>query len=197
MSQCAGALPVDVRTLGADFVAASGYKWLLSPYGTGFFWARADLIERMRAGPFYWMALEDAEQFHTLSTGVYNLAKGARRWDSPETASFTNLAAMDASLTLLSRIGVEAVWEHTQRLTGMLIDRLPRDRYVLASPGSADARGPYACVAARKPEMTAQFFERLRAAQVFVSLREGALRISPHLYNSERDIDRLLTVLAV
>jgi len=39
-------------------------------------------------------------------------------------------------------------------------------------------------------------FERLRAAQVFVSLREGALRISPHLYNSERDIDRLLTVLA-
>ncbi|HYS22484.1 MAG TPA: aminotransferase class V-fold PLP-dependent enzyme [Candidatus Eisenbacteria bacterium] len=197
VAQCAGALPIDVRALGADFVAASGYKWLLSPYGTGFFWARAELIERMRVGPFYWMALEDAEKFHTLSTGVYNLAKGARRWDSPETASFSNLAAMDASLALLLRIGVEAVWEHTQRLTAMMIDRLPRDRYVLASPGSADARGPYACVAARKPDMTAQLFERLRAAQVFVSLREGALRISPHLYNSERDIDRLLTVLAV
>jgi cysteine desulfurase/selenocysteine lyase len=197
MAQCVGALPIDVRALGADFVTASGYKWLLSPYGTGFFWARADLIEQMRAGPFYWMALEDAEKFHTLSAGVYNLAKGARRWDSPETASFTNLAAMDASLALLLRIGVEAVWEHTQRLTAMMIARLPRDRYVLASPGSADARGPYACVAARKPEMTAQLFERLRAARVFVSLREGALRISPHLYNSERDIDRLLTILAV
>jgi selenocysteine lyase/cysteine desulfurase len=197
VAQCAGALPIDVRALGADFVAGSGYKWLLSPYGTGFFWARADLIERMRVGPFYWMALEDAEKFHTLSTGVYKLAKGARRWDSPETASFSNLAAMDASLALLLRIGVEAVWEHTQRLTAMMIDRLPRDRYVLASPGSADDRGPYACVAARKPDMTAQLFERLRTAQVFVSLREGALRISPHLYNSERDIDRLLTVLAV
>ena len=69
VAQCAGALPIDVRALGADFVAASGYKWLLSPYGTGFFWARADLIERMRVGPFYWMALEDAEKFHTLSTG--------------------------------------------------------------------------------------------------------------------------------
>jgi selenocysteine lyase/cysteine desulfurase len=197
VAQCAGAMPIDVRALGADFLAASGYKWLLSPYGTGFFWARAELIERMRLGPFYWMALEDAEQFHTLSTGVYNLAKGARRWDSPETASFSNLAAMDASLALLLRVGVEAVWEHTQRLTAMMIDRLPRDRYVLASPGTADDRGPYACVAARKPEMTAQWFERLRAAQVFVSLREGALRISPHLYNSERDIDRLLTVLTV
>jgi selenocysteine lyase/cysteine desulfurase len=77
----------------------------------------------------------------------------------------------------------------------MMIDRLPRDRFVLASPASADARGTYACVAARKQGKTAHLFEKLRAAQIFVSLREGALRISPHLYNSERDIDRLLTVL--
>jgi selenocysteine lyase/cysteine desulfurase len=196
-AQCVGAMPMNVRALGADFLTASGYKWLLSPYGTGFFWARQDLIEQMRVAPFYWMALEDAEQFHTLSTGVYNLAKGARRWDSPETASFSNLAAMDASLALLLRVGVETVWDHARRLIAMMIDRLPRDRYVLASPASADERGSYACLAARKPEMTGQMFERLRAAQVHVSLREGALRISPHLYNSERDIDRLLAVLTV
>jgi cysteine desulfurase / selenocysteine lyase len=196
-AQCAGAMPMDVRALGADFLTASGYKWLLSPYGSGFFWARGELIEQMRVGPFYWMALEDAEQFHTLSTGVYNLARGARRWDSPETASFSNLAAMDASLELLLRVGVETVWDHARRLIAMMIERLPRDRCVLASPASADDRGSYACVAARKPEMTGQMFERLRAAQVHVSLREGGLRISPHLYNSERDIDRLLTVLTV
>jgi selenocysteine lyase/cysteine desulfurase len=194
-AQSAGAMPIDVRALGADFLTASGYKWLLSPYGTGFFWARAELIEQMRPGPFYWMALEDAEKFHTLSTGVYKLAEGARRWDSPETASFTNLSAMDASLSLLLRIGVETVWEHSRRLTAMMIDRLPRDRFVLASPASADSRGTYACVGARKQEKTAHLFEKLRAAQIFVSLREGSLRISPHLYNSERDIDHLLAVL--
>src|ERR1700736_1041522 len=44
-AQCVGAMPIDVRALGADFLAASGYKWLLSPYGTGFFWARGELIE--------------------------------------------------------------------------------------------------------------------------------------------------------
>jgi selenocysteine lyase/cysteine desulfurase len=195
VAQCVGAMPMDVHALGADFLTASGYKWMLSPYGTGFFWARQELIEQMRVGTFYWMALEDAEEFHTLSTGVYNLAKGARRWDSPETASFFNLAAMDASLELILRVGVETVWDHARRLVAMMIDRLPRDRCVLASPASADDRGSYACVAARKPELTAQIFERLRAAQVHVSLREEALRISPHLYNSERDIDRLLTVL--
>jgi selenocysteine lyase/cysteine desulfurase len=197
VAQCVGAMPMDVHALGADFLTASGYKWMLSPYGTGFFWARQELIEQMRVGTFYWMALEDAEEFHTLSTGVYNLAKGARRWDSPETASFFNLAAMDASLELILRVGVETVWDHARRLVAMMIDRLPRDRCVLASPASADDRGSYACVAARKPELTAQIFERLRAAQVHVSLREEALRISPHLYNSERDIDRLLTILTV
>src|ERR1700730_12699616 len=158
-AQCAGAMPIDVRSLGADFLTASGYKWLLSPYGTGFFWVREELIERMRPGPFYWMALEDAEKFHTLSTGIYKMAKGARRWASPETASFTNLAAMAASLALLLRIGVQAVFEHSRRLTALMIDRLPRDRFVLASPASADARGTYACLAARKQEMSARLFE--------------------------------------
>src|SRR4029077_2888799 len=165
-AQCAGAMRIDVRALGADFVTAAGYKWLLSPYGTGFFWAREELIEQMRVGPFYWMALEDAEQFHTLSTGVFQLAKGARRWDSPETASFSNLAAMDASLELLLQMGVETVWNHTRRLIEMMIERLPRDRCVLASPASSAERGSYACIAARSPETTAQLFNRLRAANV-------------------------------
>ena len=194
-AQCAGAMPIDVHALGADFLTASGYKWLLSPYGTGFFWARPELSEQMRPGPFYWMALDDAEKFHTLSTDNYKMSGGARRWDSPETASFTNLAAMDASLALLLRIGVETVWEHCRRLTALMVDRLPRDRFVLASPASADDRGTYACVATRKAEKTAQLHEKLRAAHIFVSLREGALRVSPHLYNSERDIDRFLAVL--
>jgi len=97
------------------------------------------------------MALEDAEKFITLSTGVYKLAKGARRWDSPETASFSNSRRDGrlAGIALAHRCG--SVWEHTQRLTAMMIDRLPRDRYVLASPWLPDDRGPYACVAARKP----------------------------------------------
>jgi selenocysteine lyase/cysteine desulfurase len=103
---------------------------------------------------------------------------------------------MDASLELLLRMGVETVWEHTRRLIDMMIERLPRDRCVLASPASPGDRGPYACVVARRPGKTVELYERLRKENVIVSLREGALRISPHLYNSERDIDRLLMLLA-
>ena len=76
-----------------------------------------------------------------------------------------------------------------------MIERLPLDRCVLASPADPGERGPFACIAARKREQTPELYERLRQAGVIVSLREGALRVSPHLYNSERDMDRLLSVL--
>src|SRR5207302_5942379 len=83
------------------------------------------------------------------------------------------------------------------RLIGEMIARLPLDRCVLASPGDPVARGPYACVAARSAEKTAALYQKLRQANVIVSLREGALRVAPHLYNTERDIDQLLAVLAL
>jgi cysteine desulfurase / selenocysteine lyase len=191
-------MPIDVVALGADFVTCSGYKWLLGPYGTGFFWARASQIEQMGLGPFYYFAaLDNVADLGALTGEGFRPPRGAKRWDSPETASFFNLAPLQASLEFLLRAGVETIWQHNRKLLGEMIERLPRDCCVLASPANADERGPYVCLTARKREKTPELFERLREAGVIVSLREGALRIAPHLYNSERDIDRLLSILAV
>lgn len=196
LSQCACAIPIDLRETGADFAASSGYKWLLSPYGTGFFWARREAMEKLRPSPFYWMALEGARNFHSLPLDKLEPVAGARRWDAPETANFSNLSAMQASLELIERVGVDTIAKHNQNLMSHLIERLPRDTCVLASPNSAEKRGPYVCLTARTQERTRELFEKLRAAQVFVSLRENALRVSPHLYNTERDITKLVSVLS-
>ncbi len=107
-SQCAGAMPFNVRELGADFVTSAGYKWMLSPYGTGFFWAREERIAEMRPAPFYWTALPGAHVFNSLDLSPYRPEAGARRWDAPETASL-NLVAMETSLEFLLRAGVETV----------------------------------------------------------------------------------------
>jgi len=196
LSQCACAIPIDLRETGADFAVSSGYKWLLSPFGTGFFWARREAMEKLRPSPFYWMALEGARNFHSLPLDKLKPVAGARRWDAPETANFSNLSAMQASLEFIERVGVKTIAEHNQNLMTHLIERLPRDTCVLASPSAAEKRGPYVCVMARKPERTQELFQKLSEAQVFVSLRENALRISPHLYNTERDIAKLVSVLS-
>jgi len=196
LSQCACAIPIDLRAMGADFAVSSGYKWLLSPYGTGFFWARRESMEKMRPAPFYWMAIEGARNFHSLPLDTMKPTPGARRWDAAETANFSNLTAMQASLEFIERVGVKVIVEHNQKLITQLIKCLPRDTCVLASPSDAEKRGPYVCVAARRPERTRELFQKLHDAQVFVSLRENALRISPHLYNTERDITKLVSVLS-
>lgn len=196
VSQCCGAVPFDVRVTGADFLVCAGYKWLLGPYGTGFFWARRELIEAMRPGPFYWAAaVENAQGYSALAGGNINALPGARRWDAAETANFFNLAALDKSLELLLRIGPAEVERHNRRLIELLYERLPADRCTPASPLDPQRRGPYGCFAARSKEKTVALYEKLRAANVIVSLREGNIRVSPHLYNTERDIDKLISVI--
>jgi selenocysteine lyase/cysteine desulfurase len=197
LSQCAGAMPMRIRDLGADFAVCAGYKWLLSPYGTGFFWIAREWIPRLQLGPCYWQALAGAENFSALPLDDPKISPGARRWDSPETANFTNLAAMEASLDFILSVGAETIARHNAELVREIIDRLPRDRCVLASPVEAERRGTYVCVAARKPEETAKMRENLREAKIYVALRENALRISPHLYNTREDVERLIRVLSV
>ena len=197
VSQACGGMPLDVNVLGADFMVCAGYKWLLSPYGTGFFWARNEHTEKMRPGPFYWAAAEGAENFHSLAFENPKPVRGARRWDMAETSNYFNFAAMDASLQFVLQFGPETVEAHNRKLIDFLFERLPKDRCVAASPLDSAHRGPYGCFAARTPEKTAELYQKLVKEKIIISLREGNIRVSPHLYNSERDIDRLIAAITL
>jgi cysteine desulfurase/selenocysteine lyase len=196
-SQCCGAMPLDVNALGADFVVSAGYKWLLGPFGTGFFWVKSEHLRMVRPGPFYWMAVAGSDNFAALNFDDPKPALSAKRWDAPEWASYFNfnLVAMDVSVDFVERMGPERVLAHNRKLIELLFERLPKDRFVLASPRDAARRGPYGCFAARSPEKTAELYQHLRKENVVVSLREGNIRVSPHLFNTERDIDRLISVV--
>jgi len=196
-SQCCGAMPMDVNQLGADFIVSAGYKWLLGPFGTGFFWAKSEHLAMVRPGPFYWMAVMGSDNFAALNFENPKPSPSAKRWDSPEWASYFNfnLTAMDVSVDFVVRMGPELVAAHNKNLIELMFERLPKDRFVPASPLDAARRGPYGCFAARSKEKTAEVYQHLRKENVVVSLREGNIRVSPHLYNTERDIDRLIGVV--
>ncbi len=196
VTQSCGALPLDVEALGADFLVGAGYKWLLSPYGTGFFWVRPGLVGTARSTPFYWMG-QGVESFLALNMVDPAPALSARRWDAPETATYfnLNLTAMEASVAFVQRVGPETVRDHNRHLIARLFAGLP-DGLTPASPLNPAERGPYGCFVARTREETTALHQKLLQANVFVSLREGRIRVSPHLFNSERDIDRLLEVVS-
>ncbi len=195
-SQGCGAVPIDVGKMGVDFLVSAGYKFLLGPFGTGFFWAKPEHLANMRPGPFYWMAAKGVDHnFASMDFANPMPAPSGRRWDVAETANYFNHAALNASVEFVLQAGPETVREHNHNLIELLYSRLPKDRCVPTSPLDSAHRGPYGCFAARAPEKTAALYDRLRKENIIVSLREGSIRVSPYLYNTERDIDRLISVI--
>jgi selenocysteine lyase/cysteine desulfurase len=195
VTQSCGAVPMDVSTLGADFLVCAGYKWLLGPYGTGFLWAKREQLDVIRPAPFYWMG-QDSDSFEKLNMKDPTPASSARRWDAAETASYFNfnVTAMEASASFVCRVGPKAVLAHNRELIARLFDCLPAG-LVPASPLDPAQRGPYGCFVAETAELTAALHQKLLSENIFVSLREGRIRVSPHLFNSSRDIERLIDVV--
>jgi selenocysteine lyase/cysteine desulfurase len=168
---------------------------LQGPFGTGFVWGKSEIVANMRPGPFYWMAAKGAENFAAMAFDDPKPAATARRFDVAETANYFNLAALEASVDFVLQAGPETVAAHNRNLIELLYERLPKDRCIPTSPVDAAHRGPYGCFAARAPEKTVALYERLRKENIIVSLREGNIRVSPYLFNTERDIDRLISVI--
>jgi len=195
ITQSCGALPLDVHALGADVVVCAGYKWLLSPYGTGFMWARRERLDEWRPMPFYWTG-QDIGSFSELNMVNPTPTRDARRLDAAETASYFNLnvTAFDESVHFVCQVGPEAVRTHNQELIEMLFAALPSG-CVPASPLDVQQRGPYGCFVAESRERTTALHRTLREHGVFVSLREGRIRVSPHLFNSGHDIESLVRVV--
>ena len=194
-SQAVGVLNLRVSDLQCDYLTCAGYKWLLSPYGTGFFYIREELIETLDIGGVNWLSVEGAVNFNQLPREGWRLEPGARRWDAAEVSSFFNLSAMKTSVEFLLRVGVAEIERHARALSQQIVDRLPRDRCVLRSPADPARRGSYVVVAARTTKATADLWQTLRKRNIFVSLRQDALRIAPNFFNRDWEIEKLLEVL--
>ena len=120
---------------------------------------------------------------------------GARQFDVFGTANFFNFKPWAAAIEHLLGLGIEAIERHDQRLVARLLDGLDRDVYERISPGPPDARSTLVFLSHRDASRNAKVHERLNAAKIHVAYRRGMLRFSPHIYNTDDDIDRALEVL--
>ena len=195
VSQSCGAIPMNVRSLGADFIVCAGYKYLLSPWGTGFLWTRKENLDSLRPGPYNWLC-QGVESFARLNYVDPEPAPTLSRWDSAEAASIYNfnLTVMEASVRFVLNAGAALICDHNQALIGHLFERLP-DGCRVASPLEANRRGVFGCIDVGNREETEALYQELRSERFVVALREGRIRIAPHLLNTKQDMDRLLVTL--
>jgi len=194
-TQGVGALEIDVRQLPVDVLAVAAYKWLLGPYGTGFVFLRSEVQDRLELPVVNWMSVEGSEDFDALPTEEFTLPRAARIFDVPETSNFLNLNALEASLEFVERAGVRTVAEHCARLLDRLAEGLEKKGYRLRDWTDAEQHSTILGFQTDSREATTKLHQKLRANNVAVSLRHGTIRVSPYLYNTEADIDRLLSVV--
>ena len=198
VSQSCGAIPIDVHSLGADFMVCAGYKYLLSPWGTGFLWVKKENLDWLRPGPYNWLSQEGLDNFARINFVNPEPASNMSRWDAAQATSVYNfnLTVMEASTRFVLNATPALVRDHTQALINYFFERLPEGCRP-ASPREKSQRGPSGCIEAGSRSATESLYQALRSEGFVVALREGRIRVAPHLLNTTKDIDRLLAAMAM
>jgi selenocysteine lyase/cysteine desulfurase len=185
-----GQLPFDVRKTPVDILASGAQKWLLSPWGSGFMYVRKELIDSLEPALVSWMSYEGTDDFTTLCHYRDELRADARRFELI-TLPFQDFVAMNQSLELLLSLGVPAIQRHLAQLQVPLVNWATHRGVRITSPQGAHGSG-IVCVA--PPDLEAAH-RALREARIFCSLREGAIRISPHCYNTVEEMETVAMIL--
>ena len=189
--QAVGALRIDLSDLSVDFLCAGAQKWLLGPIGAGFAYIGPRMLERLHPAIIGAdSVVRDEEYFEYELT----LKPDARRFEEAS-PNYPGILGMGAAVNLLLRAGPAAVEDAVLRLADRLREELPRRGYeLLLGPGRPSERS--GTVSFRHPRMVpVELHARLRDAGIIISLRGDFLRASPHYYNSDTDVDRLLEAL--
>jgi selenocysteine lyase/cysteine desulfurase len=187
-THAAGVMNIDVRRFDPDFLVFPTYKWLLGPYGRAFLYVakrRQDGLPLEQTS--YGRRAINSEQKNYFRDVEF--VTGAPRFDMGERDHFISLEMASIGMEMMAQWGCEAVQQRLRILTARLADGL-RDAGVIIP--DASARAPHILSLQFLAGMPERLTDRLAAEHVHVAARIGHMRISPHVYNDEDDIERFV-----
>jgi len=188
--QSAGAIPIDVKRDDVDFLSASCYKWLLGPAGAGYLYLKEELIEEFEP-PFVGWASVKQEVFDTEDSWdirSLKLSETASRFEigSP---SFISFAGAREALKMLLDYGIERIERRIMGLTDHLISAIKNSGLRLQTSEELSCRSGIVNFKMYSPRKVVKDLER---KGVIVSARGNGIRVSPHFYNTEDEIDKFM-----
>ena len=190
--QACGCVPIDVREAEIDVLATGGHKWLCAPFGTGFAYVRRELVRQMEPHVVGWTAMKASADFADCCAYRWEAVDDARRFEVA-TQPFQDVAAFAESMNLLLETGPEAIHAHVLSLLDPLAAWLAgRDDATVVSDLAPGRRSG---IFAFRIGDTARAYAALHRAGIQCVVREGSIRISPHLYNTADDVAAVIDVL--
>jgi len=192
LTQSLGVLPFDVSRIQPDFLSCAAYKWLLGPYSIGFLYVAERWQREGRPIEHNWIHRKNAEDFARLVDYQDEFEPGARRFDVGERSNFALVPAAEAGLRQILEWGVDNVCETIGVLADSIAERL-RPLGLTALP--REERAPHYLGMQMESGLPPDLLPELANRRVYVSVRGSSIRITPHLYNTEADVDRLVSAL--
>lgn len=191
VAQSLGALPIDVKAIQPDYLVSVTYKWLMGPYSLGFLYVAPHRRDG-RPVEHSWAGRKGAENFARLVDYQDEWAPGVQRMDMGEKSQFHLMPMAIAAMEQLLDWGIENIAATLSAKTRNIADRAAT--LGLTSVPAEQRAGHF--LGLRFPGgVPDQLLERLFEQKIFVSVRGDSMRVTPHLYNTEHDVDRLIAAL--
>jgi selenocysteine lyase/cysteine desulfurase len=186
--QALGTYPIDVKQLKVDFLAGGVLKYLLASAGLAYLYVRKDLLPRLQPTTVGWFS-----QANIFAMDIYHNtpSPSARRFESG-TPPVPNIYAGVAGIKLIQSIGLERIKAHIADLTGAIKEGAMRRGFNLVSPVDPAKHGALITIRSHKVDLLVKWLEQ---DGIVTSSRDSNLRISPHIYNNQRDVDCLIDCL--
>lgn len=182
--QSLGAVPLDVQTQDIDFLAAGGYKWLLSQFGTGLFYIRRDIADELN--PSFVGSMSHATPLKSLSHQSYIPASGAKRFQS---SLGPNAVLVAKAVEFLEKIGIKLIFKRILSLTNLIIEYIEDDKKLTLKTPNENYKERSGIVNFSCPSDEDMVLKlRKISTPIAIAYREGGLRVSPHFYNTEDEI---------
>lgn len=190
--QGAGVRSLDLHALPVDIFSSGAQKWQLGPWGTGFVYVRRDLVTSLEPHDVGWACMKSTTDYTRLTDYEFDFFDDARRFEVV-TLAYHDFAVANAATALLLETGVDTVAAHIEALGTRLVQwSASRADVRLVTPADPSRR---AGVIAFAPKDLDGMAARLKQGQVNFTVREGAIRLSPHVYNTLEEIDRVIGML--
>ncbi|MBN9226854.1 MULTISPECIES: aminotransferase class V-fold PLP-dependent enzyme [Legionella] len=187
-TQGIGAFPIDVKKQGIDALVCSCYKWMGCGEGIAFIYIHPDLFKKLTPALIGWRSVQSAMNFDGSCQFYQSARVFELGWDN-----MTIFSGFNAALDLIDEIGIANIAERIMFLTDYLVERLRQLNIPVLSNTEKQYRsgiiqlGPF--------QELEKIMKLLESHNVWVTQRDGGIRVSLHYYNNEADIDNLLNAL--
>ncbi len=190
-SQSVGVYPLDINKIKPDFLVTVGYKWLLGPYGLGYLYSDEKYFDDGKPIEYNWINKNGSEDFTRLVDYNDAYKPGARRFDAGEFSSFIHIPMAKAALTQILEWGIENIQETLSELTSQ-IAIMAKERGFETTNNS---RAGHIIGIKFSESKAKEIGRKLTDNKIYISFRGTSMRIAPHLYNDNKDVNRLFQFL--